>query len=428
MSSDPIRRTPFQRSATDRRARSDAVPGCRRGSDRRTRPITGLALFRDADPERVENALAGCEVLALPAGTSLLRPGEANDAVYLLLSGRLGAILDSSAPLTSTVDLLPGETVGELSAGDGQPVSALVLALSDARVLRLPRELFWQRLSTLPGIARNLLSVVAVRMRRSNEVMLSSQRRRLDLEYLKQELDVARQLQASMLPHREPLFPERSDIDVAARIASASAVGGDLYDAFLVDPHTLFFCVGDVSGHGIPAALFMARVVGLVRITAMGVRAPELLLRQVNDPLCEGNEVNMFVTLLCGFLDTGSGRLRYAAGGHPPPVLLQRNQATLLPLPRGALVGVFEQAAFEAAEITLDEGNTLLCYTDRLIEAPDADGAEFGDTCLLAHATQHAADDASALVDALRDAVTGHADGLPLPDDLTLLAVRRPPR
>jgi len=94
MSSDPIRRTPFQRSATDRRARSDALPGCRRGSDRRSRPITWLALFRDADPERVENALAGCEVLALPAGTPLLRPGEANDAVYLLLSGRLGAVLD----------------------------------------------------------------------------------------------------------------------------------------------------------------------------------------------------------------------------------------------------------------------------------------------------------------------------------------------
>lgn len=427
MSSDPIRRTPFQRSATDRRARSDAVPGCRRGSDRRSRPITGLALFRDADPERVENALAGCEVLALPAGTPLLRPGEANDAVYLLLSGRLGAVLDSRAPATSAVEVLPGETVGEMSAGDGQPVSALVLALSDARVLRLPRELFWQRLSTLPGIARNLLSVVSVRMRRSNEVMLSAQRRQLELEYLRQELDVARQLQASMLPHREPLFPERSDIDVAARIASASAVGGDLYDAFLVDPHTLFFCVGDVSGHGIPAALFMARVVGLVRITAMGVRAPDQLLRQVNDQLCEGNEVNMFVTLLCGFLDTVSGRLRYAAGGHPPPVLLNGGGARLLPLPRGALLGVFDQVRFEAAEITLHPGDTLLGYTDGVTEAPDPAGEEFGDPRLLAHAARHDGD-ATTLIAALRDAVSAHAGGRPLPDDLTLLAVRRPPR
>lgn len=427
MSSDPIRRTPFQRSATDRRARSDAVPGCRRGSDRRSRPITWLALFRDADPERVENALAGCEVLALPAGTPLLRPGEANDAVYLLLSGRLGAVLDSRAPATSAVEVLPGETVGEMSAGDGQPVSALVLALSDARVLRLPRELFWQQLSTLPGIARNLLSVVSVRMRRSNEVMLSAQRRQLELEYLQQELDVARQLQASMLPHREPLFPERSDIDVAARIASASAVGGDLYDAFLVDPHTLFFCVGDVSGHGIPAALFMARVVGLVRITAMGVRAPDQLLRQVNDQLCEGNEVNMFVTLLCGFLDTVSGRLRYAAGGHPPPVLLNGGGARLLPLPGGALLGVFDQVAFEAAEITLHPGDTLLGYTDGLTEAPDPAGEEFGDPRLLAHAARHDGD-AATLIAALRDAVSAHAGGRPLPDDLTLLAVRRPPR
>jgi sigma-B regulation protein RsbU (phosphoserine phosphatase) len=427
MSSDPIRRTPFQRSATDRRARSDAVPGCRRGSDRRSRPITWLALFRDADPERVENALAGCEVLALPAGTPLLRPGEANDAVYLLLSGRLGAVLDSRAPATSAVEVLPGETVGEMSAGDGQPVSALVLALSDARVLRLPRELFWQQLSTLPGIARNLLSVVSVRMRRSNEVMLSAQRRQLELEYLQQELDVARQLQASMLPHREPLFPERTDIDVAARIASASAVGGDLYDAFLVDPHTLFFCVGDVSGHGIPAALFMARVVGLVRITAMGVRAPEQLLRQVNDQLCEGNEVNMFVTLLCGFLDTVSGRLCYAAGGHPPPVLVNGEEARLLPVPRGALLGVFDQVRFEAAEITLHPGDTLLGYTDGLTEAPDPAGEEFGESRLLALTARHDGD-AATLIAALRDAVSAHAGGRPLPDDLTLLALRRPPR
>ncbi|WP_018229571.1 PP2C family protein-serine/threonine phosphatase [Methyloversatilis universalis] len=427
MPSDPIRRTPFQRSATDRRAHSDAVPGCRRGAERRSRPLTWLALFRDADAQRIEEALAGCEVLALPAGTALLRPGEANDAVYLLLSGRLGAVLDSSTPLSSTVEVLPGETVGELSAGDGQPVSALVLALSDARVLRLPRELFWQRLSTLPGIARNLLSVVAVRMRRSNEVMLSSQRRQLDLEYLQQELEVARQLQASMLPHRQPLFPERTDIDVAARIASASAVGGDLYDAFLVDPHTLFFCVGDVSGHGIPAALFMARVVGLVRITAMGVRAPDQLLRQVNDQLCEGNEVNMFVTLLCGFLDTASGRLSYATGGHPPPVLLQQGRARLLPMPRGALVGVFEQVVFEAADIMLAEGDTLLGYTDGLTEAPDIAGEEFGDDRLLAHSARHSGD-AGTLIVALRDAVSAHAGGRPLPDDLTLLAVRRPPR
>ncbi len=109
-----------------------------------------------------------------------------------------------------------------------------------------------------------------------------------------------------MLPLQRPLFPGRTDIDVCGFMEPASKVGGDLFDAFFVDNRTLFVCVGDVSGHGIAAALFMVRVIGLLRILAMESTQPEKILETLNDRLCIGNDTNLFVTLFCGFLNTHS--------------------------------------------------------------------------------------------------------------------------
>lgn len=397
----------------------------RRGNERRTDDIGWLALFRNTDLPAVAAAIDDCEVLALSPGTPLLKPGEANDNVFVLLSGELGAFLDSNTSAPPAVYILPGETVGEMSAIDGQTVSALVVSLSEARVLRLTQDMFFQRLAAIPGIARNLLSVLAARMRRSNDVMLESQRRRLELEYLRHELDIARQLQASMLPHQRPLFPERTEIDIAAFMEPASAVGGDLFDAFFLDDRQLFFCIGDVSGHGIPAALFMARVVGLMRITAMSARKPERVLQQLNDQLCIGNETNMFVTLFCASLNVDTGNLRYAHGGHCAPVLLRSGHASPLTLPKGALIGVIPGVGYVAGEMVLDEGDTLVCYTDGVTEAAAPTGEEFGVDRVIAEVSRHAATPLDELLGALRHRVAEFSDHHPLSDDCTLLAVRR---
>ena len=126
----------------------------------------------------------------------------------------------------------------------------------------------------VPGVARNLLIVLSARMRRNTEVMLEGQRRQIELEYLRQELDIARQLQNGMLPMHGRLFPERQDIEIAGMMEAASFIGGDLFDAFFADEQRLFFCIGDVSGHGIPAAMFMARAISLMRIAAMSITRP----------------------------------------------------------------------------------------------------------------------------------------------------------
>ncbi|HEY9191823.1 MAG TPA: SpoIIE family protein phosphatase [Methyloversatilis sp.] len=427
MTDETIKRVRFRRG-TDRRLTATGQDiACRRQSkDRRQHGIGWAALFRGTDEAAVADAVGDCEVLVMPPGALLLNPGEANDNVFLLLSGQLGAFLDNNLTGQPAVSILPGETVGEMSAIDGQPVSAFVLALTEARVLRLPQEVFFQRLSAIPGIARNLLSVLSGRMRRSNEVMLESQRRRMELEYLQQELDIARQLQASMLPLHRPMFPGRTDIEIAALMEPASAVGGDLFDAFFVDDRHLFFCIGDVSGHGIPAALFMARVIGLMRITAMGTREPDRLLQQINDQLCAGNDTNMFVTLLCGCLNMETGNLTYSNGGHCAPVLVRDGQASLLPLPKGALIGVIPGGRYLACEVVLNDGDTLISFTDGVTEAEAANGEEFGPDRLLEIAAMHGTRPLDELIDGIRVRVAEFSDNQPLADDCTLLAVRRP--
>lgn len=427
MTHELTKRIRFRRGP-DRRL-TGAGPGIesrRQSEERRKSGLGWAALFRGTDEAAVSDAVGDCEVLVMPPGALLLSPGEANDNVFLLLSGQLGAFLDRDLTGRPAVSIIPGETVGEMSAIDGQPVSAFVLALTEARVLRLPQEVFFQRLSAIPGIARNLLSVLSGRMRRSNEVMLESQRRRMELEYLQQELDIARQLQASMLPLQRPMFPGRTDIEIAALMEPASAVGGDLFDAFFVDDRHLFFCIGDVSGHGIPAALFMARVVGLMRITAMGTRDPDRLLQQINDQLCSGNDTNMFVTLFCAFLDIDTGHLNYSNAGHCPPVLLRDGRPSLLPLPKGALIGVIPGSRYLASTIVLNEGDALICHTDGLAEAESADGEEFGLDRMLDLAARHSGLAPDGLIARLRDALAEFSGDLPPGDDCTLLAVRRP--
>jgi sigma-B regulation protein RsbU (phosphoserine phosphatase) len=264
-------------------------------------------------------------------------------------------------------------------------------------------------------------------MRRSNAAMLESQRRRLALEHLRRELEVARRLQAGMLPLRRPLFPGRSDVEVAGLMEPASGVGGDLFDVFFVDEATLFLCIGDVSGHGVPAALFMARAIGLMRIVAMGTTRPDRLLERINEELCVGNEANMFMTIFCGFYDVASGRLAYSNAGHCAPVLMRSGGVQRVPLPKGTAAGAAPGLRYEARELDLARGEVLLCFTDGATEAQNAASEEYSEARLLAVVARYAHAPVETLLDAIRGEVREFTGRDALEDDCTLLALRRPP-
>jgi len=385
-----------------------------------------IPLFRDVDVSAVIDAVRDCDVRTVPANSILLEPGTANDTIYVLLSGQLAAYLDTALVHGIPIPITIGESVGEMSAIDGKPVSARVAALTDARVLCLPGALFWSRIARIPGVTRNLLASLSARMRRANETMLEAQRRQLALEHLRRELHVARQLQTSMLPARGRLFPERRDIELAGVTNSASEVGGDFFDAFFVDDAHLFVSVGDVSGHGIPAALFMARTMGLIRVAAMRTRQPARLLEHLNAQLCSGNDANIFVTIFCGFLQVATGRLVFANAGHCAPLLAHQAHATRLSLPKGALAGVMPGLRYAAKEIKLEPGVALVCFTDGIPEAESRSGAQFSQERLAAVVATRSSGSVEALLDGVQHELSTFLDGAPLADDCTLLGVRRP--
>ena len=413
------------RRGQDRRIVDSFVASDRRCRARREDDFRWIELFRDTDPDELAAALAECEVLLLTAGESLLRLGARNRSVFILLSGKLTAFLGKDANPATAIEISVGECIGELSAIDGKPISAEVLAATDARVLRLDKDVFWKRLIKLRGVAENLMTTLSERMRRSNEKSLALQRERLELEHLKKELEVARQLQASMLPLQRPLFPGRADIEACGFMEPASKVGGDLFDAFFVDNRTLFICIGDVSGHGIAAALFMVRVIGLLRILAMETLQPEKILETLNDRLCIGNDTNLFVTLFCGFLDVQSGRFVYSNAGHCPPMVCNDREAILLPLPKGMLAGAASGRHYASMERTLAVAETLLCYTDGMTEAENPAGAQFSEQSCLECLHRDAASPLPTLLDSMYAQIVGHTGSTQPTDDCTMLAVRR---
>lgn len=424
----PFRRGPDMRVKVDEPNGLAAGENSPRPVERRTLGIRWIPLFRGVDEDAVQRALEDADVVLLPAGTPLLKPGERNQSVFILLSGDVAASLDSNLSPHVAIPIAPGQCIGELSAIDGKSASALVLALTDARVLKLSKDVFWNRLMALPGVAGNLMISLTERMRRTNELALKAQREQLELIRIRNELDVARRLQIGMLPLQRPMFPGRQDIDVCGFMEPASSVGGDLFDAFFISQRRLFFCIGDVAGHGVASALFMARTVGLLRVLAMNTSEPDRLLAQLNDRLCGGNDTSVFVTLFCGVLDTDTGELIYSNGGHCPPLLRKRGASTVLPLPRGPLIGAFADMDFLSLSVTLDPGDTLFCHTDGVTEARAPDGEEFSDKRCLSLFDALGDMPLPEMLDAMRHEVELFTGTAMLEDDCTMLALRRPPR
>lgn len=388
--------------------------------------VASIPLFDQAEPGAIREALSDCEVLRLPAGTPLLEPGQANSRVFIPVAGSVVVQLDTRGAPDSEVPIPLGECVGEMSAIDGKPVSALVITRSEARVLSIPQEVFWGRLMTLRGVAANVITLLSGRVRRSTVQALKAQGERLELEHLRKELDLARELQTSMLPLQNPMFPGRDDIEVCGLMEPASRVGGDFFDAFFVEDNVVFLCIGDVSGHGIASAMFMARTIGLLRILAMTQRQPDVLLTELNERLYANNETNLFVTLFCAFLDVNTGQMVYSNGGHCPPVVLSgAGVSHSLPLPKGPLIGVLPGLTFGPMECHLAVGDVLYCYTDGVTEAQDPQGEEFTDRRYMALLEREARSELTQVLERVRREVSAFTSTPFFEDDFTMLAVRR---
>lgn len=237
------------------------------------------------------------------------------------------------------------------------------------------------------------------------------------------ELNVAHSIQMSMIPKTFPAFPNRKDIELFASLTPAKAVGGDLYDFFIQD-EKLLFCIGDVSGKGVPAALVMAVTRTLFRNIAAHTTKPSHIVETMNVNICDGNDNCMFVTLFVGVLDLQTGRLFYCNAGHEAPYLLNEGHAAILPCDHNLPVGVAPDLKYSEQETELPSGTTLFLYTDGLTEAENEKQELFGKQ-RVTDAVKAAKGSTQELLKAVTDAVHQYVGDTEQSDDLTLLALKK---
>ena len=238
------------------------------------------------------------------------------------------------------------------------------------------------------------------------------------------ELALATRIQADMLPNIFPAFPERPEFDVYASMTPAKEVGGDFYDFFLIDETHLGLVMADVSGKGVPAALFMMISKILVQNYAMTGRSPAQVLQAVNEQICANNREEMFVTVWFGILDTATGRITAANAGHEYPAVARAGGPfELMKDKHGFVVGGMEGIRYREYELTLEPGSRLFLYTDGVPEATDGDGAMFGTDRMLLALNEDPAAPPQAVLDRVRRAVDRFVREAEQFDDLTMLCL-----
>jgi sigma-B regulation protein RsbU (phosphoserine phosphatase) len=247
---------------------------------------------------------------------------------------------------------------------------------------------------------------------------------RAQLNALQQELNIAARIQQSILPRVFPAFPDRTEFDVFATMTPAKEVGGDFYDFFLIDGERLGFVIGDVSGKGMPAALFMAVSRTLLRATAMQVSSAGDCLQYVNNVLASESADGMFVTLFYGILNTRTGEVEFAVGGHNPPYVLSEGGVRPLSFEGGMVVGICQGVSYKSDRIQLQPGEGLFLFTDGLTEATNEAEDMFSEERLEAILQSCAAQPLRTLVGSVTEEVRKFVAGAPQADDLTIMTLR----
>ena len=267
------------------------------------------------------------------------------------------------------------------------------------------------------------LLTLALIIQRTARNLLKYQKIADTKERIENELRIASNIQKAMLPKIFPPYPDRNDIDLFATLVPAKEVGGDLFDYFIRDER-FYFCIGDVSGKGVPASLVMAVTRSLFRTVSGHEIYPARIITHMNDSMSEGNESNMFVTFFVGVLDLATGQLRYCNAGHNAPLLLHEGTARPIDVVPNLPLGVASGMRFTQQEMNLPPDSSLFLFTDGLTEAEDADHKLFGERNLEKAAGKVTALSAREQVDSILDAVHKHVKDAPQSDDLTMLCLR----
>lgn len=348
-----------------------------------------------------------------PAGQVLVSEGELGDKMFILLEGEL-AITIEGRPIDR---LRTGSVFGEMALVDSRPRSATVTAVSDCKIIPIDRERFAEMVQESPEFGLEVMRIMSSRLRRLMEEEVKHQR-------MEEEMAIGRRIQRSLLPASCPQIP---GWEFAAYYRAARQVGGDLYDfiALPENPDQLHLVIADVTGKGVPAALFMAFSRTVIRTEARNGCSPAETLRRTNRSILQDIRTPLFLSAFYATLETDSGRLSFANAGHNWPYI-RRQDGTVEPLAsKGLLLGVFPEAIIEEATTLIAPGESVVLFTDGITEARNADGDLFDEERLEAVIAAHEGESADELLQGIVTAVEAFVGDTPQADDFTLVVGRR---
>jgi sigma-B regulation protein RsbU (phosphoserine phosphatase) len=253
------------------------------------------------------------------------------------------------------------------------------------------------------------------------------QREHLQLESLKTDLAVASEIQHAILPRVFPPFPDLAEqLDIAASMTPAKDVGGDFYDFFRIDDHRIGFIIADVSGKGIPAAIFMAVSRTLIRATGIRGGSPSDCVTYSNKLLSSESVDCMFVTLFYGILDVQSGEVVYCNAGHNPPYVLKQNgDVEVLSVSKDPMVGAIDGIEYHEERFTMEKGDALVMFTDGVTEAMNTSFEEFGEERLVETLEGVTLHSCKQIIEAVKTDVASFTKDAEQSDDLTLLVIKK---
>lgn len=334
--------------------------------------------------------------------------------MYVLLEGDVRITLHDAE-----IDYLrEGDIFGEMALVEEQPRSAGATAATDCRLLRVDRQQFADLVRVSPEFALNVMSIMSRRVRRFMEEEVKRQR-------LEEELRIGREIQLSLIPSECPSLP---GWEFAAAYEPARQVGGDFYDFVTTpdNPDELQVVIADVTGKGVPAALFMASCRTTMRAEATRGNGPAETLRQANCVIALDTHYPLFITALCARVRAHSGEVSFANGGHERPLWLRAASGRCdFLVSHNPLLGFTEHADYEEHTVEIDAGDFLIFFTDGITEARNEKGGFYGDERLQAVVESRDWASAGELLDAIRGSVSEFSEGTPPSDDITLVVIRR---
>jgi serine phosphatase RsbU (regulator of sigma subunit) len=356
--------------------------------------LRNLPFLKDADAQVLEELAGAAKERRVQSGQVILEEGSRGRELYLIVEGLVEAVQSHEGEEVVLARRGPGDLLGEMALLEDSPRSATVRALEPTRLLEISEADLQSVLAVQPVLLYEAARVLSSRLREADARRIADLQRKnrelvqayselqeahaalVEKERLEHELDLARELQNSILPR---VFPRSHGASCAARSRPARQVGGDFYDVFLLDRDRLGLVMADVSDKGMSAALYMALARSLIRAEAGHHASPRQVLLSTHRLLMAMTQANMFVTVFYGVLELGKGGLLYTRAGHDRPLLFNPHTGECRELGgRGVVLGIVEDVELEEVSVDLPPGELLVLYTDGLTDAVSPTGEFFG--------------------------------------------------